>query len=167
MPAMLSRRRFALLLPALLSACGFELRRDSELKIHAISLQGFKADSPMLAELRRQLGHSQVRLIDDPQKAELILETKRDLRDKTVVASTSAGQVREWQLRLRFDFLLRTPGGETLLPRTELRLTREMNYTETAALAKEQEEAQLYRAMQSDAVAQIMRHLAAVRLPTT
>ncbi|MEH0168262.1 LPS assembly lipoprotein LptE [Paucibacter sp. JuS9] len=167
MPALLSRRRFALLLPATLAACGFELRRDSELKIHAISLQGFKPESPMLAELRRQLGHSQVRLEDDPQKAELILETKRDLRDKTVVASTSAGQVREWQLRLRFDFLLRTPGGEVLLPRTEMRLTREMNYTETAALAKEQEEAALYRAMQSDAVAQIMRHLAAVRLPTT
>jgi len=167
MPAMLSRRRFALLLPASLVACGFELRRDSELKIHAISLQGFRADSPMLAELRRQLGRSQVRLVEDPQGAELILETRRDLRDKTVVASTSAGQVREWQLRLRFDFLLRTPGGELLLPRTELRLTREMNYTETAALAKEQEEAALYRAMQSDAVAQIMRHLAAVRLPTT
>lgn len=164
--AQLSRRGFSLLMPLVaLAACGFELRRDSELKIHAISLQGFRSDSPMLAELRRQLGRSQVRLEDDPQRAEIVLETKRDLRDKTVVASTSAGQVREWQLRLRFDFLLRTPGGELILPRTELRLTREMNYTETAALAKEQEEAALYRAMQSDAVAQVMRHLAAVRLP--
>ena len=37
-----------------------------------------------------------------------------------------------------------------------------MSYNETAALAKEQEEAALYRAMQSDIVAQVMRRLAAV-----
>ncbi|MDM4766960.1 LPS assembly lipoprotein LptE [Pelomonas sp. SE-A7] len=161
------RRRLVLALPAtLMVACGFELRRDSELKIQRIALVGFQGDSPMLAELRRQIGRSQARIVEDLQQAELILESRFDRRDKTVVASTSAGQVREWQLRLRFDFLLRTPGGELLLPRTELRLTREMNYTETAALAKEQEEAALYRAMQSDAVAQVMRHLAAVKLPS-
>jgi LPS-assembly lipoprotein len=94
-----------------------------------------------------------------------LLEALRDVRERSVVVSTSAGQVREWQLRVNFDYLLRTPSGELLLPRTELRMTREMNYTESTALAKEQEEAQLYRAMQSDAVAQIMRRLSAVRLP--
>ena len=38
-----------------------------------------------------------------------------------------------------------------------------MSYTENAALAKEQEEAFLYRAMQSDIVAQVMRRLASVQ----
>jgi LPS-assembly lipoprotein len=73
--------------------------------------------------------------------------------------------VREWQLQLKLDYLLRTPAGEVLLPRSELAMTREMNYTESAALAKEQEEAQLFRSMQADAVAQVMRRLSAVRLP--
>jgi LPS-assembly lipoprotein len=45
-------------------------------------------------------------------------------------------------------------------------MTREMNYTESMALAKEQEEALLFRAMQSEAVSQVMRRLAAVRLPS-
>mgnify|MGYP003330025936 CR=1 FL=1 len=81
------------------------------------------------------------------------------------VVSTAAGQVREWQLKLNIDYLLRLPSGELLLPTTELRMSRDMNYTETTALAKEQEEATLYRSMTSDAVAQIMRRLAAVRLP--
>ena len=45
-------------------------------------------------------------------------------------------------------------------------MTREMNYTESQALAKEQEEAALYRSMQSDAIAQVMRRLAAVKLPS-
>jgi LPS-assembly lipoprotein len=38
-----------------------------------------------------------------------------------------------------------------------------MSYSESVALAKEQEEAALFRAMQSDIVAQVMRRLAAVK----
>jgi LPS-assembly lipoprotein len=38
-----------------------------------------------------------------------------------------------------------------------------MSYSETAALAKEDEERQLYRAMQSDIVTQVMRRLASVQ----
>jgi len=150
---------------AALSGCGFELRREPELLFHTIALTGFRPGSTMELELRRQLSRTPVKLVQDANRAELVLEALRDQREKTVVVSTSAGQVREWQLKLNVDYLLRTPAGELLLPRTELRMTRDMNYTESAALAKEQEEAQLYRAMQSDAVAQIMRRLAAVRLP--
>jgi len=39
-----------------------------------------------------------------------------------------------------------------------------MTYNETNALAKEQEETILYRAMQSDIVDQVLRQLAAVTL---
>ena len=38
-----------------------------------------------------------------------------------------------------------------------------MSYNESAALAKEHEEQSLYRAMQSDIVAQVMRRLASVQ----
>ena len=37
-----------------------------------------------------------------------------------------------------------------------------MSYSESAALAKEQEEDALYRSMQNDIVAQVMRRLSAV-----
>lgn len=158
------RRAFLLGLAAL-TGCGFELRREPELKLRSMALAGFRGDSPLAAELRRQIARTPVKLVEDPNRAELVLEARRDTREKVVVVQTSAGQVREWQLRLQLDYLLRTPAGEILLPATSMRLTREMNYTEGAALAKEQEEAQLYRAMQSDAVAQLMRRLAAVHLP--
>ena len=158
-------RRAVLLGLAAMAGCGFTLRREPELLFNTIALVGFRPDSTVAAELRRQLGRTPVKLLAEVHKAEIVLEALRDSRDKSVVVSTAAGQVREWQLRLRLDYLLRTPGGELLLPRTELLMTREMNYVESQALAKEQEEAQLYRAMQSDAVAQIMRRLAAVKLP--
>jgi LPS-assembly lipoprotein len=45
-----------------------------------------------------------------------------------------------------------------------LLLSRDMSYSESFALAKEQEESQLFRAMQSDIVAQVMQRLARVKL---
>ncbi|MCV2351314.1 LPS assembly lipoprotein LptE [Paucibacter sp. Y2R2-4] len=149
-----------------LGGCGFELRKEPEFLFQRIALSGFAPGSPFATELRRQLARSPVKVVEDANKADVVLVALQDVRDKVVVSSTVAGQVREWQLRLSVDYLLRTPNDELLLPRTELRLVREMNYTEERALGKEQEEQQLHRAMQSDGVAQVMRRLAAVRLPS-
>ena len=77
-------------------------------------------------------------------------------------APDAAGQVREFTLRQRLRFRARTPAGRVLIPETELVLSRDMSYNETDALAKEQEEAMLYRAMQVDIVDQLMRRLAAL-----
>ncbi|MDT8999451.1 LPS assembly lipoprotein LptE [Paucibacter sp. APW11] len=148
----------------LLAGCGFELRREPELQFKTLALQGFQPASPLTLELRRQIERSTVQLLDDPNRADVVLEARRDTQRKTQVVPGIAGQVREWQLRLELDYLVRTPAGEILLPRTELLMTRDMNYAEGQALAKEQEELQLFRAMQYDAAAQVMRRLAAVRL---
>jgi len=159
-------RRLALISLAALTGCGFELRREPELSFKTLALTGFEADSLLAAGLKRQIKRTPVQIVDDAHRAQVVLEVLSEHRDRTVVASTSVGQVREWQLRLNFDYLIRTAAGELLVPKVELRLTRDMNYTETTALAKEQEAANLYNAMQSDAIAQVMRRLAAVKLPT-
>ena len=157
------QRRAALLSLLALSGCGFELRREPELHFKSVGLTGFSRKSAMEAELRRQLSRTSVQVLDDPNRAEVVIEAERDTREKVVVVPTSAGQVREWELRLHLDYVLRRPDGEVLLPRTEMTITREMTYTETQALAKEQEEAQLYRAMQSDAIHQVLRRLAVLK----
>ena len=71
-----------------------------------------------------------------------------------------AGEV---QLRLKFNFRAQTPAGRVLVPTAELLLTRDMSYNERDALAKEQEEQLLYRAMQDDIAMQVLRRLAAVK----
>ena len=97
-----------------------------------------------------------------PTAAEVLLEALADVRDKGVVASTATGQVREIQVRAALSFRLRTPAGKVLIAPTDIALSRDMSYSESLALAKEQEEALLHRAMQNDIVAQVMRRLAAV-----
>lgn len=148
---------------ATLAGCGFELRRAPELRFRTIALSGFAPRSPLAEELKLHINASRTTLVvDSPARAQVILESIADARERSVVASTAAGQVRELQLRARFNFRVRTPEGRELIPPTELLLSRDMSYSETVALAKEQEEAFLFRSMQSDIVAQVMRRLAAV-----
>ncbi|MBI3367497.1 MAG: hypothetical protein HY021_03290 [Burkholderiales bacterium] len=145
-----------------LSGCGFELRRAPDLPFERLALQGFLPRSPLLEELSQSLRQS-VRIVEATGQPDAVLVAITDRREKSVVASTAAGQVRTLTLRVRFEFRLTTPGGRELIPPTNLVLSRDMSYNETFALAKEQEESQLYAAMQSDVVLQVMRRLAQVK----
>jgi LPS-assembly lipoprotein len=158
------RRRVALVTLAALAGCGFELRRTAPLPFRSLALLGFAPDSPLRATLERDLRSAGVALIDNPAQAEAVFDTLVDARDKTVAASTAAGQVREVQLRVRLRFRVATAAGRLLLPAGDLLLTRDMSYNETDALAKQQEEALLFNAMDEDIVAQVLRRLAAIRL---
>ncbi len=143
------------------AGCGFQLRQPARLLFGSIALTGFPKRSLLEEELKRQL-LLQVKVLDSPDKADVILQSLDDVREKSVVASTAAAQVRELTLRLKFNFRARTPGGRELIPRAELLLSRDLSYSETAALAKQLEEAELFREMQADVVAQVLRRLAAV-----
>jgi len=159
------QRRTALfaLAAAGLAGCGFELRKAPELRFRTLALAGFKPKSPLAEELRNSINASKTTLVVEPAiKAQVVLEALADAREKSVVASTAFGEVRELQLRSRLNFRLRTPQGRELIPATEILLSRDLSYNETAALAKEQEELVLYRSMQSDIVAQVLRRLASL-----
>ena len=163
---MTGRRAFVLAAAAsTLSACGFELRRPPELRFKTIQLIGFAARSTLATELKRNIDTSPTtRVVETAKDAEVVLQALTEERQKSTVAVTSANQVREFELRLRFNFSLRSLGGKELIPPSEILQKRHLTYTESAALAKEQEEAFLYRSMQSDIVTQVLRRLASVQL---
>ena len=94
----------------------------------------------------------------------MVLHALEDKRERSAVATTAAGQVREVQLRLKVTVRADTPAGRALMAPVEMHLKRDFSYGESAALAKEQEEAELYREMQSDVVAQLLRRLAALKV---
>ena len=147
-----------------LAACGFELRRAPELRFRTIQLANFKPRSPLANELRMNIDASTTTLVvESLAQAQVVLEALEDVREKVVVASNSVGQVTEFQLRERFAFRLRSVNGRELIPRTEIFQNRDLSYTESAALAKEQEENALFRTMQTDIVSQVMRRLASIQ----
>lgn len=147
-----------------LAGCGFQLRRAPELPFKTLHLAGFKPTSPMGVALRRALaGAPTTRLVEGRAQAEAIFEVLGDADEKSVVAYTSSAQVRELQLRSRLVFQLQSASGRELIGRTEIVQSRDMSYKERDALAKEQEEQLLYRAMQDDIALQVVRRLAAIK----
>ena len=153
---------------ALLSACGFRLRGVPEFGFRSLYIAA-PAGSPLARELQRTLegSGSPLKVLRDPAAlptAEAIMDLLQEQQERVVVGQNASGQVRELQLRLRIRFRLRTQEGTELIAPTELLQQRDISYNETIALAKEAEEALLFRNMQTDLVQQLMRRLAAARL---
>lgn len=149
----------------LLGGCGFKLRASQDFAFQTLAIQPNPGGGVAL-ELRRSFGDA-VRVLTPEEplaQAQVVLEVLQELREKTVVALNSSGQVREFQLRLRVKFRIRTPQGVELVPDGEIVQKRDISFNESAVLAKEAEEGLLYRNMQSDIVQQLMRRLAKVRL---
>ncbi len=167
---MLLRRTLLLSAPALamgtLSGCGFALRQAPNFDFKTL-YTNFSAGSSLGNQFKRSMASgSDVRVITNPaqiNEAEVLLDVLTDQRQKVVVGVSAAGQVREFQLRLLFKFRLRRQDGAVLTLDTELSQRRDLSYNESQALAKEAEEALLYRDMESDVVQQLMRRLATIR----
>lgn len=148
-----------------LAGCGFQLRKAPDYAFTTL-FSGLPESSPLGVELRRSLESTRkVKVITDGRQikdAQVILDVLGDQREKQVLSRNASGQVREFQLRMRFRFKLRTLAGKELIPDTEILQQRDISFNESAVLAKEAEENLLYRDMQSDIVQQVLRRLAAV-----
>lgn len=169
---MFTRRHWLALSTVLaLPGCGFALRGAPTFAFESLRVQGSDG-TPVARELQQVLSDAGVRVFNsrlpaspEGETGQVVLTVITDQRERSVVGQTAAGQVRELQLRTRFRFRLATAQGAQLLDETELLLERDISYTETAALAKEAEEALQYRDMQRDITQQVMRRLAAVTAP--
>ena len=148
------------------TGCGFQLRGSAKLPIRTLHAN-FPAGSPTGPEFRRLLRASgDTELVDRPELAEARLDVLSEIREKEIVGFSSSGRPREYQLRLILRYrLLDARGGVELGPGGEIILRREITTTDTQVVAKEQEEALLYREMQGDMVQQLLRRLAAARPP--
>lgn len=148
-----------------LGGCGFRLREAPRFAYATLGLNA-PDSSPLMAELRRQAaigGGLQVVSGAQMPSADVVLEMQREQREKVVVGVNASGGVREFQLRLRVQFRVRARDGRELVASTELLQQRDITFNESAALAKESEEALLFRQMQIDVAQQLLLRLAAVR----
>ena len=100
-----------------------------------------------------------------PELADATLHLLGERRQRVVLAKTVSGQVREVELRLFARFKLVDKDGRVWIEETEMFQKREMSYSESLALAKDEEEAALYRHMYADLAQQLMRRLSASQPP--
>ena len=160
------RAAAALLVAASLAGCGFQLRGANgsyTMPFHSIYL-GFSDTSALGTELKRNLrAGDTVRIETDASKAQALFDVISETRGKAILSLNSLGRVREYSLSYTLVFRVRDANNKELLAPTEITLRRNIAFDESQVLAKESEEALLYRDMQSDLVQQILRRLVAIK----
>ncbi|MEO7727098.1 MAG: LPS assembly lipoprotein LptE [Burkholderiales bacterium] len=157
-----SRLTFSIVLCALVTACGFHLRGQATLSYESMYISGSPAFATQLARAVR--AGSKTRIVNNPKEAEATLQILTEARERSILSLSSSGRVRELQIRYRVSFRVNDKAGKELLAANEILLKRDLIYSDTDVLGKEQEEALLYRDMQNDAVQQVVRRLEAARL---
>ena len=164
-PATFGRTTEALLVVALLASCGFHLRGEAHYAFETLYLNSPPAQ-PLTVELRRSLeGTGSAKLVPSPDQAQAILDVTSVENNKQILSLSSGGKVAEFLLTKRILFRVRDAAGNDWLPTSELLVRRTYTYNDTEALAKEAQEQRLWREMQDDAVAQMVRRLQAAKKP--
>ena len=147
----------------LLAGCGFQLRGSAELPYETLFVD-LPDSNPLGAELKRTLrAGTKTRIVARREEAEAVLMPLRELRGKTILSLSSSGRVREFRLRYNFDFRVADRQGRDLIAPVLLLIERDFPFNDNQVLAKETEEALIYRDMQSDMVQQILRRIAAAQ----
>ena len=154
----------SLLAAGALAGCGFHLRSSQNYAFQTLAVTPEKGGL-VATELIRYFGRAIVPVVPvrGSAPAQLIVDILEEVREKTVVGLNAAGQVREFQLKLRIKMRVRTPLGKELIAPTDVVQQRDISFNESAVLAKEVEESLLYRDMQSDIVQQVLRRLSALK----
>lgn len=145
----------------LLAACGFHLRGHAgsvELAFKSVYLKVAK-ESPFVADLRSALSSNKVEVSQSADNASITLEIFAESSNKQILSLSSAGKVLEYQLSFRVTLRAYDKQLAVWLPEEEILLMRTLAYDDTQVLAKEQEEALLFKDMRSDAVQQALRRL--------
>jgi LPS-assembly lipoprotein len=122
------------------------------------------APTPFIADLQNSLELYKIKIAGSGAEADLTLNIVSEKTDKQILAISGAGQVREFQLNYTVSLRAYDKQLNDWLPAGEILLQRSLTYDDAQILAKEQEEALLYRDMRSDAVQQVMRRLSRAKL---
>ncbi len=149
----------------LLTACGFQLRGSYVLPFDSLYLT-LPETGELHAQIRRAiLAGSHTQIAQEAKEAQVTLQVLGDQQSKNILSLSGAGRAREYQLVRTFSFRLVDPQGREWLPTGQITLHRDITFNDDLVLSKEAEEALLWRDMQNDLVQQLLRRLAAARVP--
>jgi LPS-assembly lipoprotein len=154
------RTAAVVLLPLLLSACGFGLRGvTAPLQPMPFSSLYLSGGSPMVANLRHILERDgQVALPGKASDAEAVLVIDGENYSKDILTINRSGKINQYQLNYQVDAHVLKKGAP-FGPPIEVRAHRDFVYSDQV-LGKEQEENFLKDDMMKDVAEQLARRLA-------
>ena len=146
----------------LLCACGFHLRGYADLNFKTIYIA---SNAPEIGrELRIAIKNTGVKIINDPEQADIQLNILHETKTKNILSlgssvGTSTGAVREFELFHRVSYRMKGKASKNWSDTDTIQNRRDFSYSDPEVLGKSYEEAMLYDSMRADAVRQILRAL--------
>ncbi len=154
-------RFISLTLVLMLAACGFNLRGNAALPFESLYIEG---GQDIVVDLQRAIRPTATKVMANAKDAQATLQILSEEREKRILSLDSAGRVSEFRLLYRVSFRVLDNKARPLMGAQQIELRRDITFNDSQTLAKESEEALLYRDMQIDAVQQIIRRMGAVHL---
>jgi LPS-assembly lipoprotein len=159
-----ARAAAALTLALAAAGCGFHLRGDVHYAFSSVYVNA-PAVSPMASELRRTLEGGGTTVTEAAKDAQVTLDLANVVDGKDVLSLSGGGRVREYALSKRATIAVHDSEGRDWLPAAEIVVRRSYSFNESEVLAREAQEAKLYKEMQTDVVQQIVRRLQSAKKP--
>ena len=153
---------FALILAS--AGCGFRLRGDVQYAFSSVYVNAQSA-TPMATELKRTLEGGGTTIAETVKDAQVTIDLSNVADSKDVLSLSGGGRVREYALAKRATIAVHDSEGRDWMPAAEIVVRRSYSYNESEVLARESQEAKLFKEMQTDVVQQIVRRLQNARKP--
>lgn len=146
-------------------SCGFYLRGaeatalPESLSRLRVTVQDSKlANDPLLVMVMNALQSEAKATITNEADAPL-LALFGERTETQVLSVTTSGQASGYTLKYQLSYRLTDARGQEMLPTQTVRMLRDYTFDPVNVLAKEQEEQELRRTMQREAIQQILRRL--------
>jgi len=151
------------LLPVLVSGCGFQLRGTANLP-EEMATTWVRVEDPTSAfarELELLLRGNDVVLADGPGEGVAGLHILRERITRRALTISEDARVREFELVFDLRFRLVGPSGDTLLGPESLRLRRDFQFDEQEILGAATEEEMMREELRRSMAASLIRRLEA------
>lgn len=149
-----------LALSVMLTACGFHLRQPSPIAFKTIYIKG----STLINKgLQKALTEQGIKVVTDPEEAELQLELLREENEQRILSLSGTGVVREYELYYRVQYRTKMADEATWALPLIMEGRRDYTYNDANLLAKQAEQKLLTESMQTDVLNGIMRRLSALK----
>lgn len=154
-----TRRSLLISSALILSGCGFKMRGPVTLPYKTILISGSMTQDLRLFLTRLlKSGLSTTTIVTRADEAEIILNIT-EIPAKQILTYNQAGQITGYRLIEQVRFYVNSKDGDELIPRSEIYLTRDMDFSISTPSAAEQLEVLLFRDMREDVSAQLLRRL--------
>lgn len=145
------------------TACGFQLRGRAPLPAVMTRPYLDSADrySPLHAALIARLKAAGAQLAPDAATATAVIRVHADESGRGLLSVAAGNKPGEYEVYYTAEYSV-TAAGRELLPRQQVRRTRDYGYDEATVLAKEHEEQSLRAALADEIAALMLRRFAAL-----